>query len=171
MTNSKYRNYVIYVLIGIAILAVLVGVRNNTPPLPELTVGELAAKIKSGEPIDSIQVNQDAATIIFGDSPAAVVHLAPGHSLEELLTAYDVTPAQLSHLAIEYSASSGLTPLVQTLLAILPLLLIAGFIYLVLRSSAPVNKPVHFPADSVQALEVRIQALEDKVARLETNKS
>ena len=48
MNSSRFRNIFVYVLIGIAILAIFVGLRNNSPTTSELKISELANKIKNG---------------------------------------------------------------------------------------------------------------------------
>jgi cell division protease FtsH len=141
MNSSRLRNVFVYVLIGIAILAIIFGVRNNAPAPSELKISELASQIKSGEDkIASIQVVQNEIRVNYKSGTApAITHKDPSTTLEQQLSAYGVTADQIGKLSIEYQAPSDIMPFIQMLMGILPLILIAGFIYLMMRQAQGSN--------------------------------
>ncbi|MEP7286323.1 MAG: ATP-dependent zinc metalloprotease FtsH [Chloroflexota bacterium] len=140
MNSSRLRNIFVYVLIGIAVLAIIFGVRNNGAATSELKISDLANKIKSGDPIASIQVNQNEVRVNYNNNtPTAITRKDPSSTLEQQLQAYGVTADQISKLSIEYAAPSEILPFFQMLIGILPLILIAGFIYLMLRQAQGSN--------------------------------
>ncbi len=128
------------VLIGIAILAIFVGLRNNSPTTSELKISELANKIRNGDTISSIKVIQNEIQVNYANGVTpAVAHIGPNTTLEQQLETYGVTPDQISKLSIEYQAPSDIMPFIQMLMGILPLILIAGFIYLMMRQAQGAN--------------------------------
>ncbi len=140
MSNPKYRNYFVYVLIAIAVVAIIIGVRNNSQPTQELKISELANKIIHGDPITSIDVVQNEVHVNYGSgTQPAIAHRDPTTTLEQQLESYGVTPQQIAKLSIEYQAPSDLLPFIQVIMSILPLILIAGFIYLMLRQAQGTN--------------------------------
>jgi cell division protease FtsH len=141
VNNPRFRNLFVYVLIAIAVMAIILGVRNNNPQTSELKISELAERIKNNpQSIVSIAVVQNEIQITYtGNQPKAVTRKDPSSTLEEQLQAYGVTPADIAKLDIEYVAPNDWTPILQLLMSFLPLLLIAGFIYLMLRQAQGTN--------------------------------
>jgi cell division protease FtsH len=140
VNSSRFRNFFVYILIGIALIAIFVGFRNNSPTATELKISELASKIKNNDPIASIAVVQNDIRVTFanGQQPA-ITRKDPSATFEQQLQEYGVTTEQLAKLSIEYVTPNDWTPILQLLMSFLPLLLIAGFIYLMLRQAQGTN--------------------------------
>ena len=89
MNNPRFRNYFVYILIGIAVLAIILGVRNNGPATTELKISELAQQIKDGKPISAISVvGQSEVRVTYSaNQPTAVTRkdpaADPGRSIKE----------------------------------------------------------------------------------------
>jgi cell division protease FtsH len=140
VNNPRFRNLFVYILIGIAVLAIILGVRNNGPATTELKISELANQIKNGTPIAAISVVQNEVRVTYSSNqPPAITRKDPAATLEDQLKSLGVPPEKIASLPIDYVAPSDWTPIVQLLMSFLPLLLIAGFIYLMLRQAQGTN--------------------------------
>lgn len=129
-----------YVLIGIAVLAIFLGVRSNGPAPQELTISEFAKQITTDPTrIQQISVIQDDVHVTYTNGQVAVTHKDPNNGLEEQLAALGISKDVVGKLPIEYVAPSDWTPIIQLLMSVLPLLLIIGFIYLMLRQAQGTN--------------------------------
>ncbi len=121
-------------------MAIILGVRNNNPTTTELKISELAQQIKNNTPIVSLAVIQQEVRVTYGNNqPPAITRKDPMVSLEEQLKLLGVSDEQLTRLPIEYVQPNDWTPIIQLLMSFLPLLLIAGFIYLMLRQAQGTN--------------------------------
>jgi cell division protease FtsH len=140
VNNPRFRNLFVYILIAIAVMAIILGVRNNNPTTTELKISELAQQIKNNTPIVSLAVIQQEVRVTYGNNqPPAITRKDPMVSLEEQLKLLGVSDEQLTRLPIEYVQPNDWTPIIQLLMSFLPLLLIAGFIYLMLRQAQGTN--------------------------------
>ncbi len=139
--NPRFRNLFVYILIAIAVMAIILGVRNNNPTTTELKISELATQIKNGVQFASIKVEQtNLVTVQYANNQTpAITRKDQMVTLEQQLKGFGVTDEQIARLPIEYVASSDWTPIIQLLMSFLPLLLIAGFIYLMLRQAQGTN--------------------------------
>ena len=140
MNNPRFRNIFVYILIGIAILAIILGVRNNGPTASDLRISELAGQINAGTPrIKEIAVIQNDVRVTYNDDHIAISRKDPSSTLEEELVTLGVAKETISTLKISYVPPSDWTPFIQLLMSFLPLVLIAGFIYLMLRQAQGTN--------------------------------
>src|SRR5258708_19765498 len=99
VSNPKYRNYFVYVLIAIAVVAIIIGVRNNSQPTQELKISELANKIIHGDPITSIDVVHNEVHVNYGTgTQPPTAHRHPTTTLQPQLYPYDVTPQHPANL-------------------------------------------------------------------------
>jgi cell division protease FtsH len=140
VTNPRFRNLFVYILIGIAVLAIFLGVRNNNTSSTELRLSELAAQIKNGTPrITAIQVMQNDVRITYANQTVAMSRKEPSAPLIDQLMSFGVTQEQIEHLPIEIVAPNDWTPFLQLVMSLLPLILIAGFFYLMFRQAQGSN--------------------------------
>ncbi len=141
MNNPRFRNVFIYLFIAIALAAIILGVRSSSPALQDLKLSELANKIKSDPTsIAALTVTQNDVKVTFNNNQQpAITRKDPALPLVDQLKALGVTEDQLSRITIEIQAPSDITPFIQLLMSVLPLLLIAGFIYLMLRQAQGTN--------------------------------
>ncbi len=140
MNNPRFRNLFVYILIAIAVMAIILGVRNNNPTTTELKISDLAKQIKDGVPIVSLAVVQNEVRITYGNNlPPAITRKDPATDFPAQLKALGVSEEQIARLPIEYVQPNDWTPIIQLLMSFLPLLLIAGFIYLMLRQAQGTN--------------------------------
>ena len=88
MDSSKLRNSFVYLLILVAIVAILWSYRSQSPQPDELAISELAAAVKQ-ERVEEIAVNNDGRklTVHLKDDSTAISIKEPSATLEEILAA------------------------------------------------------------------------------------
>jgi cell division protease FtsH len=138
--SSKLRNGFVYLLILVAIVAILWSYRSQSPQPDQLAISEVATAVKQ-ERVDEISVDSDGRqlTILFKDNRTAVSTKEPGATLEEVLAAYGVEPMQLESVKIRIEESSDWSSIIAMLSWILPALLFAGIFFFMLRQAQGSN--------------------------------
>ncbi|HVO42686.1 MAG TPA: ATP-dependent zinc metalloprotease FtsH [Aggregatilineales bacterium] len=143
LNNPRTRNLLIWGVFIIAVMAIFITMTNRTPAPSDLKISELASKIANDDQRSNsvaIEVMGNDVRVTFKDKSVLVTHKDPASSLEEQLINLGVDKKQLAGLPIEYKAPNDWMPILTTLLTtILPLVLIAGFIYLMLRQAQGTN--------------------------------
>jgi cell division protease FtsH len=140
VNNPRFRNLFIYILIGIAILAIFLSVRNTGPASSDLKLSDLASQIRNGSPaIQSISVEQNEVRVVYRDQRVAITRKDPSAPLMDQLRSLGVTEDAITRIPIEYRSPSDWTPFLQIVMSLLPLILIAGFFYLMLRQAQGSN--------------------------------
>jgi cell division protease FtsH len=138
--SSKLRNGFVYLLILVAIVAILWSYRSQSPQPDELAISEVATAVKQ-ERVDEISVDSDGRqlTVLFKDNRTAISMKEPGATLEEVLAAYGVEPMQLESVKIRIEESSDWSSIIAMLSWILPALLFAGIFFFMLRQAQGSN--------------------------------
>jgi cell division protease FtsH len=138
VNNPRYRNLFVYFLIFVAIIAIFLGVRRGADNPQEITFSELASAIMEGR-VEGISAIEDDLTIIYTNNRVAISRKDPSSSAEEQLLARGVTQEQLARIEWTNERPSDWTSWIAALGYILPLVLVAGFIYLMLRQAQGTN--------------------------------
>lgn len=140
MNSTKLRSGFVYLLILVAIVAILWSYRSQTPQVEELAISELAAKVKAGT-VDEIVVDDDGRELVvfLDDGTKVLSQKEPGTTLEELLATYGTDPSQLEDVRIQIDRTSDWTNIVAMLSWILPALIFAGIFFFMLRQAQGSN--------------------------------
>ena len=138
MNNPRFRNMFVYFLIFVAIVAIFLGVRRGADNPREITFSELASAIREGR-VEAISVSDNDLTIVMTNKQINVSRKDPSSSAEEQLLARGVTEEQLSRVEWLNERPSDWTSWIAALGYMLPLVLVAGFIYLMLRQAQGTN--------------------------------
>ncbi|MBN1317922.1 MAG: ATP-dependent zinc metalloprotease FtsH [Anaerolineales bacterium] len=140
MDSSRLRNGFVYLLILVAIIAILFSYRSQKPATEELAISDLAAEVKLGN-VDEILVDDDGQKLMitFTDASEALSQKEPTTTLEEILAVYGVEPAQLESVRIQIEKTSDWTNIVAMLSWILPALLFAGIFFFMIRQAQGSN--------------------------------
>ncbi|MCZ7546692.1 MAG: ATP-dependent zinc metalloprotease FtsH [Anaerolineae bacterium] len=138
VNNPRFRNMFVYILILVAIVAIFLGVRRGADNPREITFTELANAVMEGR-VDTISVSEDDLTILMNNKQAYISRKDSGSSAEEQLIARGVTPEQLNRVEWINERPSDWTSWIAALGYMLPLILVAGFIYLMLRQAQGTN--------------------------------
>jgi cell division protease FtsH len=138
--SSKLRNGFVYLLILVAIVAILWSYRSQSPQTEELAISELAAKIKADE-VEEITVDDDGRemTVELKNGTTILSQKEASATLEEVLAVYGVEPAQLESVRIQIEKTSDWTSIIAMLSWILPALLFAGIFFFMLRQAQGSN--------------------------------
>ncbi len=138
MNNPRYRNLFIYILVGVAILVIMMSFWGNNTAAPEVSLSELVQQINTGR-VKSILVADDEITVRYSDGSSAVSRKDPSLPAPEQLLSLGANPDQLQTIEIQNAAPSNFGAWLGILINILPLILLGGFIYLMLRQAQGSN--------------------------------
>ncbi|MFN2190399.1 MAG: ATP-dependent zinc metalloprotease FtsH, partial [Candidatus Promineifilaceae bacterium] len=144
MNTTRITRWFVYILIAVAIIAILWSYTSSGPDVEDVAVSTLAQQIKDGQ-IDELLVSGDGRQVEIKyeneNRPNAQTQISDVTSLEELLAAYGVSDSQLSseNVTIQYEPPSQWGSWLNLLGIFLPALLIVGFIYIILRQAQGSN--------------------------------
>ncbi len=138
--NNRSRNIFVYILIIAAIAAIVFGVRNNSASSKELTATELARDIDSGL-VRSIEVSEDGkVTATYRNNETRKTQINSNtQDPASLLESLGASPDMLRQVDFQFTKPSNLFNWIGLIGTFLPLLLIGGFIYLMLRQAQGSN--------------------------------
>ena len=140
MSSSRGRNSLV-LLVLILIITVLVFQFRSSSPQPErLYFNELAQKIKTGE-VSRIIVDDNDLEIIFRNGESAFSRVEPTKTTVEQLLDLGVTSEDLSpnRIQLEIKQPSNLNSVLSLVTYILPVLLVFGLLYFMLRQAQGTN--------------------------------
>ncbi|KPK02697.1 MAG: cell division protein FtsH [Anaerolineae bacterium SG8_19] len=144
MNTNRITRWFIYLLIVLAIVAILWSYNSAGEIAEELAISELAQQIKNGE-IAELEVAGDGreVNVHYNDSQRedARTQISSVSSLEEVLAAYGVTEQDYrnGNTVIIYQAPSRWGGWINLVGIFLPALLIIGFIYIIMRQAQGTN--------------------------------
>jgi cell division protease FtsH len=140
VSSSRGRNSLV-LLILILIITVLVFQFRGAAPQPErLYFNELAEKIKTGD-VKRIVVDDNDVEIILASGDSAFSRMEPTKTFVEQLLDLGVAPEDLSpeKVELEIKQPSNLNNIISLITYILPVLLVFGLLYLMLRQAQGTN--------------------------------
>ncbi len=138
MNNTRYRNFLVYLLVGIAILVITMSFWGNNTSAPEISLSELAQDVNAGR-VQRLVVADNEITARYLDGSTAVSRKDPSLPAPEQLIALGADPQKLRTIDLQIAAPSNVGAWLGILSSILPLLLLGGFIYLMLRQAQGSN--------------------------------
>jgi cell division protease FtsH len=141
--NSRNQSYIIYLLLFIAIVAmVYFNVRQQPNTQGPLTISEIAQQIQAGT-ITRIVVNDDNSLQVISSSASGPIEQTarkePETTLVSQLLAFGITPTQLAGVTIEVNPPSPWAGLLTLAGYILPIILIGVFFWFIFRQAQGSN--------------------------------
>ena len=141
--NSRNQSYIIYLLLFIAIVAmVYFNIRQQPDAQGPLTISQVAQQIQDGK-ITRIVVKDDNSLQVIssgGSSPIEqTARKEPETTLVSQLLAFGVTPEQLAKVAIEVNPPSPWAGILNLAYIILPVILIGGLFMFIFRQAQGSN--------------------------------
>ncbi len=137
-TNWK-RNGLVYILILIALGALFYSASRPGSQPPEKDLTAVATLIQQKQ-VQSLDVVGDELQIkLFGDSRSYVSHKEAGVGLTESLLSLGVTQAELANVDIKVSPPNDVSGWLTILGTLLPVVLMAGLFFLILRQAQGSN--------------------------------
>jgi len=141
--NSRNQSYIIYLLLFIAIVAmVYFNIRQQPDAQGPLTISQVAQQIQDGK-ITRIVVKDDNSLQVIssgGSSPIEqTARKEPETTLVSQLLAFGVTPEQLVKVTIEVNPPSPWAGILNLAYIILPVILIGGLFMFIFRQAQGSN--------------------------------
>jgi cell division protease FtsH len=141
--NSRNQSYMIYLLLFIAIIAMVwYSFSQNSAASGVLTINQLASEIQGGK-IAKIVADDNKLTVTYkdGTQKSATATKETNSTLVEQLAALGVTPAQLSSdtIQIEVKPPSAFLGILTALGYFLPILFLAGAFFFIFRQAQGSN--------------------------------
>jgi cell division protease FtsH len=142
LNTTRITRWLIYLLITVAIVAVLWTFNSATSKEQELPISELARQVTEGV-VAELHVSGDGreVTVIYDDGGSAYSQISDVSSLEEVLATYGVSQESYGagKTVLQYERPSQWGGLLNLLGIFLPALLIIGFIYIIMRQAQGSN--------------------------------
>ena len=141
--KSRNQSYIIYLLLFIAIVAMIYfNINQQKSPQGPLSINQLAQQVEAGT-ITRIQIKDDnSLTIISGSGTGAIEQISrkePETTLVSQLLALGVTPEQLAKVSIEVTPPSPWAGVLNVLYIILPVILLGGLFWFIFRQAQGSN--------------------------------
>ncbi len=145
MNPSRLRNGFVYLLILLAIGAILYSYRSQSTRPDSATITDVADALKGegrgdiGRVITNIRVSGDRLTILYSDGSSAVAQKESDSSAKEELLALGVTSEQMAAVEWENETPSDWSNWIALLGYTLPALFVVGIIWFMLRQAQGSN--------------------------------
>lgn len=139
--NSRNQSYVIYLLLFVAIIAMVVyNLRQQNSSSAVLTINEVAADVKAGQ-VERIIEDDNNLQVIYANGNQKDSHKEPNSTLIDQLVSLGVTPTELApdKVKIEIKPPSAWLGVVTALGYILPFIILAGVFWFIFRQAQGSN--------------------------------
>ncbi|MBE0699149.1 MAG: AAA family ATPase, partial [Anaerolineaceae bacterium] len=139
--NSRNQSYVIYLLLFIAIIAMLVyNFSSQGTNQDAMTVNEVAAAVQKGS-VKKITVDENRLRVVYNDGSQHDSNIETGATLVQQLINLGVQPADLSpdKMKIEIKPPSAWLGIITALGYILPFLILGGVFFFIFRQAQGSN--------------------------------
>jgi cell division protease FtsH len=141
--NSRNQSYIIYLLLFIAIVAmVYFNIRQQPDAQGPLTISQVAQQIQDGKITRIVVKDDNSLQVISSGGSGPIEQTArkePETTLVSQLLAFGVTPEQLAKVAIEVNAPSPWAGLLTLASYILPVIMIGGLFWFIFRQAQGSN--------------------------------
>jgi cell division protease FtsH len=139
VNNPRTRNFIIYGFIALMLLIIFIGINGGNQDSNEIKFTDLVARIQSGD-VANIQVVGDQLIVTFQDRSTATTTKAPESTAQEQLTQFGITTDQINGIGWNFDTPSNWPAIgFSVLTALLPILLIGGLIFFMLRQAQGSN--------------------------------
>jgi cell division protease FtsH len=144
VNSTRMTRWFIYLLIGVAVMAIVWSLNMGGTQAERISISQLAQQVRANE-IKELQVSGDGRTVTihYADSnrPAAQSNISGVSSLEEILSVYGITTQDYadSRPTITYDQASQWGAWLNVFGIFLPAVLILAFIYFIFRQAQGSN--------------------------------
>jgi cell division protease FtsH len=138
--SGLFRNGLVYLLIIVAIAALIFSVFSGPQQTSDIDITQVASEIKSGK-VKMITVQGDTLTIEYNDPSLALrtSRKEPDITIFESLESLGVTPANLKNVAIEIKPANAWGGWANLLVTIVPLILFGALLFFMVRQAQGTN--------------------------------
>jgi cell division protease FtsH len=140
LNNPRYRTILIYLLIVVAIVVLFVSIANGDSS-QDISISTLIEDINNGD-VKAITVDDDKLEITYKAESQGqkVTHVnSTADNIPQILIDHGADPDQLQAIDFDYKTASNFLSIFSILTALLPLILIIGFIYFMVRQAQGSN--------------------------------
>ncbi|KAA3665170.1 MAG: ATP-dependent metallopeptidase FtsH/Yme1/Tma family protein [Chloroflexi bacterium] len=144
MNTPRITRWFVYILIGVALLAILWSYGSSATTPSQISISQLAQEIKENQVTD-IVIDGNGRSIIITyanpNRPPSESQISGVSSIEEMLTSYGINESDYSDglPTITYNAPSQWTGWLNLIGIFLPAVLIIAFIYFIFRQAQGSN--------------------------------
>jgi cell division protease FtsH len=139
VNNPRTRNFIIYGFIGLMLLIIFIGINSGNQDSNEIKFTDLVSRIKTGD-VASIHVVGDQLLATMNDRSNVTTTKAPESTAQEQLTQFGVTTDEINRISWNFDTPSNWPAIGFSILtALLPILLIGGLIFFMLRQAQGSN--------------------------------
>lgn len=138
MNNPRYRNIIIYLLIVVAIGAVLLTIASGGSS-QEVALTDVASDINARRVEGALEIREDRIVYTTPEGQKSARYNPTATDIPSLLISHGANPERVEALSFKYQARSNLLGVFGIMTALLPLILIVGFIYFMVRQAQGSN--------------------------------
>lgn len=144
MNSQTVTRWFVYLLVGVAFIAIWWTLSSYTPVKSDLSLSDLASQIKAGE-VKNLTIAGNGLAVIVeykdSDLPITRTHISEGTSLLEQLNYLGLTNEDYlnSGVVIQNEKANGMGNWLNVVSIFLPTVIIAVFIYFVFRQAQGTN--------------------------------
>lgn len=135
MNNPRIRNFVIYATVFAALLLIVFTVRSQSVPATDYSLSEVAKAINDGK-ITKIVINGDNLELTFADETSGTARKSPEDTAQSQLAELG---ANVREINWEIKEPSNWGEIFAIITYILPIVMVVGVIYFVLRQAQGSN--------------------------------
>ncbi len=137
MNNPRTKSILLYVFIGLMIVIIFLGVSSGNREPGEIPFTELVRRI---DEVNSIRVVGDQLVVTFENRDRATSYKSPESTAQEQLLQFGVTEDQIAEISWDFQQPSNWPAIgFSVITAVLPILLIGGLIFFMLRQAQGSN--------------------------------
>jgi cell division protease FtsH len=135
MNNPRTRNLLIYGFIGLLLIIIFIGISSSGQETTTIQFTELVRRINNGDVV-TIIVSGNQLKITFKDQSAATTTKSAESTAQEQLIQFGITTDQINQINWTFDTPNNLPSVGLSLLTtLLPLLMIGGLIFFMLRQA------------------------------------
>ncbi len=140
MNSGLVKNSLVYVLVIIAVMLLIFSVFSNSSATDEIEITKIAEDLKAGR-VSKLSIEDDEVTVEYtnANTPAATSRKETDVSLFVTLETLGVTPEDLSGVDVEVIPPGAFSNIGAIAITILPLLIIGGLLFFMLRQAQGSN--------------------------------
>jgi cell division protease FtsH len=139
VNNPRTRNFIIYGFIGLMLVIIFLGINGSNQDASAIKFSDLIARIHDGD-VSSIHVIGDQLVIAFNDRSKATTTKASESTAQEQLNQFGVTSQEINSISWNFDTPSNWPAIgFSVLTALLPILLIGGLIFFMIRQAQGSN--------------------------------
>lgn len=138
MNSPRIRNFIIYALVFVALVVLVIQFTQRGPLAEQITLSQLASEIQAGR-VSKIEIDENLLRVTYSDQSIAETRKESFPSATEQLNQLGVTTEQMQTVNWSVKKPSDLSNILTFASYLLPIILVMGVIYFMLRQAQGTN--------------------------------